>query len=570
MVVTIDNMHQLAKYYNNIVCPLIVVLISGEPMFYEFSKTSKTFNMSFATWLVIFIPTSMNAMHNYCYRPPGNPFHLRFDSKMLVLCGTDPIVREWYSVDGKTTEIFELAKWYTDRNLPNVSTKIDMLTNLSLYDRRADLKGIVLRGVIVKDSMLAKLDGNKVNGYFGKVIDHLQKSLNFTIDIVTKVDNHGSYNATAKVWNGAMKLVATGEVDIGVSEFSMTNLRFDYVDFTVPLLTTRFIINLKKSHFFGVKWYAYYKTFSFTIWLSVAATIIIAYFVLSLIRSYVESQSIKEVLYDEFIRVWGILCQQGLAVFPPNLSLRLAYFSISIYALLLYAAYSAMLICFLTAQYRGAPFQSIEEFIKDGTFSIIVGKDSADYDMFTDEKERGYSEMQLCMHVEQLSGVRLKLGDLSYSKDPLSVGLMKLMKPFDSLPVTIEDAYIALCNDEKVALYTNNDSEMKRRSKFIHVPCKVFNINVGRVDTLSMILTKDNQYTDVVNHHLRKLLDSGLLNRYKIEVGSHEKSKIEPVDFGSVASVLMILFCGVSTAFIILIAEIYYFKYKSTKDIDRS
>ena len=46
------------------------------------------------------------------------------------------------------------------------------------------------------------------------------------------------------------------------------------------------------------------------------------------------------------------------------------------------SAYSASLICFLTAPMRYVPFRTIEEFIKDGSYSVIVTRNSADYDMF--------------------------------------------------------------------------------------------------------------------------------------------------------------------------------------------
>ena len=111
----------------------------------------------------------------------------------------------------------------------------------------------------MQSSMLLTVEGKELKGFFGQVIMELEKALNFTIDFVAPEQDYGSFNITTKRWSGAMRLVASGAVDIGVSDFSMTNARLDYVDFTIPLLTTRINLYMREPEFFGVKWFAYYK-----------------------------------------------------------------------------------------------------------------------------------------------------------------------------------------------------------------------------------------------------------------------------------------------------------------------
>lgn len=41
-------------------------------------------------------------------------------------------------------------------------------------------------------------------------------------------------------WNGMMGMIVRGEAEIAVAEFTMTALRAEAVDFTVPLINTRF------------------------------------------------------------------------------------------------------------------------------------------------------------------------------------------------------------------------------------------------------------------------------------------------------------------------------------------
>lgn len=67
---------------------------------------------------------------------------------------------------------------------------------------------------------------------------------------------------------------------------------------------------------------------------------------------------------------------------PRNLSLKLAYFTILMTALVVFTAYSASMISFVTACIRNVPFHTIEEFIDDSSYNLIMLKGSSDYDMF--------------------------------------------------------------------------------------------------------------------------------------------------------------------------------------------
>jgi len=92
---------------------------------------------------VLFFYTPDNNTHDHCRNPIGNPFNVAFDTQMLVLCHNETILREWYSIKGDTVKIFDLAEWKGDEGFV-------LLTNLSLYDRRNNMEGVVLRAVSVK------------------------------------------------------------------------------------------------------------------------------------------------------------------------------------------------------------------------------------------------------------------------------------------------------------------------------------------------------------------------------------------------------------------------------------
>ncbi|KAK9303524.1 hypothetical protein QLX08_004833 [Tetragonisca angustula] len=508
---TFKDIHALKR--NSILRPLVIVFLPGSEAVSEFSRYSKSLKMSLFAWFVIFMTESMNK--KYCYDPSGNPFHLLFDTEMLVMCYGDPILREWYSVDGNNTVIFDLIKWYPERQVRSSTAALSLLTNFSLYERRNDLKGKVLRAVIVENSVLVVVKNNKLEGYFSRAISELENYLNFTLDIAFTENEFGIFNTTTKSWNGAVRLVASGEADIGIAEFSMTNIRLDYVDYMIPILTVRKSLYFKQPDVLTVKWFAYYKVYSFTLWMSLLMTIIIALFVLAFIRSQVESTNLIREISHEFIRVWGIFCQQGItAEFPQNSSLRLAYFTILVAGIVTFAAYSASMICFVTARVHNIPFRTIQEFLDDDTYSLIVQRSSSDYDIFTK------------------------------SKDPISKLMLQKLKPRDVLPLDVDGAYYNICNDASLMYYSGFNRELRRMVNY-RAPCDTTSIDVGRVDSSSLILPKNSQFTSVLNYYMQKLLNAGLLNRFKTEITFTQKTRFQPVGFNSIVSVL-IIFLGAS------------------------
>ncbi|XP_076276446.1 putative glutamate receptor [Lasioglossum baleicum] len=535
LTVSHSQMHLLSRYYENTVRPMIIVVIPGPHSFNQFSNITRTFKMSFPAWLVMFMPYPRNNLTtvDYCHEPVGNPFHLSFNTEMFVMCPGDDTVYEWYSIDGQRTEIFKIAKW--DINTPG---DFKLFTTASLYERRNDLKGIVLRGVLVPSSTLLTIHNNEIGGFLGNIVGELERALNFTVKPVARHTEYGSFNTTTKRWGGAMGIIVSGKADIGIGDFSMINDRLNYVDFSTPIMTVRQSMYFKEPEIFAVKWSAYYKAFSFAVWVATFLTGFVTLIVTTFIICKLCSCPALEVIHKECLRIWGILCLQGMTDFPRNSSLRLAYISLFVASIVANAGYSASLICFLTAHIRDVPFRSLDEFIKDGTYSVITSRGSANYDII----------------------VR--------SGDSVSKTITKLMKPKEDLPLFPQDGFNEICNNDKLGFYIGFSTDMQRKSQSIYMPCNLLSIYDGRVDSLAMVLSKDNQFTTVLNYHLQKLLSSGVLNRDKYETGFKRDTGYQPVSFGSIISVLMIFILGTAIALLVLAGEVCYNKYRHRERSD--
>lgn len=135
------ELHKSSYYIKQIVRPHYVPIITNYGDIDQFSLARKNFVAPYAVWLVLFIDVGRG--NDYCRSPPGNVFHLMFNTEMLVRCGNENILREWYSIYKNRTEINDFATWSKE-------TGIVKMVSDSLYDRRYNLQGLIMRTVMVK------------------------------------------------------------------------------------------------------------------------------------------------------------------------------------------------------------------------------------------------------------------------------------------------------------------------------------------------------------------------------------------------------------------------------------
>ncbi|KAL2712482.1 putative glutamate receptor [Vespula squamosa] len=530
-----SQLHKLSYYVERIVRPHYIALISNYNAINELSLATSTFDMSNGVWLVFFIYKGHGS--NYCHSPPGNIFHLRFDSEMLVRCGTENILREWYSIDSNRTEIDDVATWSLEKGIINIAPK-------SLYERRHNLQGLVMRGVIVKDSLVINInEDNELDGIFGRILAELCVTLNFSLNIVSEVDEYGSWNSKGKIWSGAVGELYTGRADISISDFSITSTRLNAVDFTLPLLLSKKCLFIREPQIFAIKWSSFFLAFSHSIWIAILVIIIVGSILLVFLKKRNGTdRNVGHLLSDNFLEIWGIFCQQGLADFPDRFPLRIAYFSMILLAVILSAAYSGALISFLTSGTTVLPFRSLEDFLEDGTYELSVFRGTSDYDMF------------------------------AYSKHPFEKKLMKLMMDEEKLTSNVLDGFERVCDNGKLALYTSEDVQKIINLK---ITCNLASIDTGRVDSLAMILSKNNPFTDVINFHLQKFINNGMINRLKdttFKKKLNDAMEHKPVGISNVMSLIFFIQTGIILSTFILIIEkcIFSSKMKKMLIVDRT
>nr|XP_050866043.1 glutamate receptor ionotropic, delta-1-like [Vespula vulgaris] len=514
-----SQMHETSYYLKQTIRPYYIALISNPNAINEFSLATSTFDMSKAVWLVIFINKENST--DYCHNPPSNIFHLKFNSEMMVRCGTENILREWYSIDTNQMEINDVATWSLQRGIIKIVPDF-------LYSRRFNLKGLIMKAVIVKTSLLSTINKDgELDGIFGKILKELCHTLNFSFNIVSEVEDFGRWNSENKTWSGGIAELYTGRADISISDFIINNDRFNAVDFTHSLFNYKNILVIRKPKNLAIQWCSYFSTFTRSVWLAVFGVLIVSSIFLVLLKRKSENdRKIGYLLIDNLLEIWGIFCQQGLPDFPDKSSLRIIYFSIFLFIIIFWAGYSASLISILTSVDHILPFDSLKGFAADGTYQLVVARYTAYYDKFAD------------------------------SKDPLTKKIMKLtLREKGELPITEFEGFKKVCKNGKLALYM---SDQLHHFENLVLPCKMVIIKTKHINQFTMILSKDSPFTDLINFQLQKFIDNGMINRLKyrsFKIDSTDIVEHQPVRLINVIPLISFFLIGFLLSTCILIIE---------------
>ncbi|THK33013.1 glutamate receptor 1 [Diachasma alloeum] len=518
---------RLEFYTSRTVRPLVVILFGKMEAINRFSRLAVAIDMSYPVWVFLFTAETNSDVCKFCHAPHQNLLNLRFNSEALILCCNSLIIDEWWSKTENHTNTRELGKWNDERN------EIEWFTENALYSRRSSVEGRKFRVAIVKGSGYIWQKNAEVFGFLGGLLKELSRSMNFTISSIITTIGYGSWNPETSKWSGVIGSLRRNEADMAISEFSMTHKRLDMVDFTIPIAVGYARIYIQKPNGAHVKWNAYFKAFATDVWVVIIGLLVTMPLFLTLIKYKRRKFSLFPLVVEHYSYVWGIYCQQALAEFPAETPLRIVYLSIFISSLVVSAAYAASLISFLAVSSSYLPFNTVEQFAADGTYKLVVLKDSSDYDT------------------------------LRTSNETIANKLMSLMKPYYQLPQTLEEGFQQVCNG-RVAFITN---EAMKDAVLAPMPCEIASIKTGRIETLGMIMPLRSEYTALVNFHIQRFKDNGILERLKQEYFRQEDSpelSHPPVDQWEIAPILCVLTGGFFIALVIFLME-HIFHYLRNK-----
>ncbi|XP_039305191.1 glutamate receptor ionotropic, delta-1-like [Solenopsis invicta] len=530
----LDLMNEYKGYQQTVTRPLFVVLLDIEETMSEFAMITKTIKpISFPFWLVMFLQYPGNPLEKYCRYPSNNIFNVDFGTQMLVLCYDCSNLVEWYAIHDNRTRTFDLATWSSDKGLI-------LRTLENFYGRRSNMFGDVIRVASVsKWSPLVSHENSMLGGYLGMLLTELSKEMNFTVKLLDPEKAFGWFNEQRTGWTGVINQLIVNEADLGVSSFTLKHRRLNVVDFTLPLIRSTYRLYFKQPDIDDVNWSMYFMAFSFEVWISLIILIIIATIMLTIMQT--KKFSIN-LIFENYIKVWGIYCQQSLPGFPKESPIRMAFLSIYVSSIITMAIYSASVISYLTTSTQKLVFSTLDEFVVDGSFKFLVLLNSAEYDLPSEE------------FTSNIVG-RIQTSKQYYIINEI-IGI--------NLNKSVDVILMQICERQNVAFYT---SKLNKESSQLNLQCTIGYVNSGRIEDIALILPKGSPYTRFINYHLRRFRFNGILSKLENEYIPRNvplrQTIYKNVNLQAVTPILTIVISSMILALFILIIEKLHYLFKT-------
>ncbi|XP_043468168.1 uncharacterized protein LOC122502277 [Leptopilina heterotoma] len=521
-----------AKYLKK---QLYVLILATVESVRDLENYTQDIHVSEISWFIIFKKWGEEKpLEEYCSNPRGNPLNLRFDTRMIVKCYDDPILREWHSLYKNDTQIFDIATW-------NQTHGFKLLTkDKFLYSRRNNVGGITLRVSSINNSATVGDDKN-IDGFYSKVFDSISKTINFKYNVTIIKSGGSKWNETGGVINELYK----NKTDIALASLVMTKGRLSYVDFASPISTTPLVLCIKETNI-KRQCLEYFKTFHYHIWMVILLFILTVPTILTIINVYEnrdEFYNWRNHLQDNFFNVWRMFCLQGATDFPKDDTLRTTWFTMFATALIISLIYSGSLINYLTINSSVPVFTSLDNFIKDGTYKLVVIKNKF-----------------LHHEIQNKS-----------SKNEVLLQLRKFLKHSNELPMNEFDAFTQMCNS-RTAFLTTKEAVLTTNVS-LYCKCKLFELTEAP-KYISFALTKRNPYLDIINYQIIRLSTTGNLQYLRNtlqKVDNHHLNhqhyeKDENFDTSGIVLISQIIVTGIAVSFLIFFIEITYNMYNKKKN----
>ncbi|XP_065292908.2 glutamate receptor ionotropic, kainate 2-like isoform X2 [Dermacentor albipictus] len=237
--------------------------------------------------------------------------------------------------------------------------------------------------MLKKDAHLR--EGNdRFEGFAVDLMDALAQKIGFRYEMHLVKDNAYGSNASGE-WNGMIRELIDREADMAIVDLTITYLRAQMVDFTMPFMNTGISILFRKPLMDNPPLFSFLLPFSVDVWLYMLT----AYLALSLwygllgrfspyenrfaLRSYSGTDTPQwdpeemEKELDITNRFWfaiGSLMQQGSDLNPRAVSTRIIASIWWFFTLIMISSYTANLAAFLTAQRLTSPIENAHDLAK--------------------------------------------------------------------------------------------------------------------------------------------------------------------------------------------------------------
>ena len=360
--------------------------------------------------------------------------------------------------------------------------------------------------------------GYQLDGLFADVFFNLQALLNFTYTVEKPLDGEWGSRLSNDSWTGMVGMLIRKEIDVAVTDFTITMERSPYMTFSEPIQTyyhTLFIKNPSETF----NYLAYVEPMSYLSWTCLASFCLLVPPLLCLITSLgIKDDNFKEFSFVKcYIFVLSAVTMKGWNVKPTKNSGQLAFLCILFFGILMYYHWEAMLISYLSTRFIVMPFNTIPELITSTDFKITAFSGSSMMDSFIQSND---------FYWQQAWKTRIQPNIKDEFKD-----------------FSADDFVQYIIENDDVAYY---DNYLGIRTFEAYEKCQIKAIKAKYdVKPLAFGFQKDSPFAGLFNYHLKEMRETGALDQImkKYESGPQvcEDYSGKPLGVGSVSAAFAII-----------------------------
>ncbi|XP_071625818.1 glutamate receptor 2-like [Temnothorax longispinosus] len=377
----------------------------------------------------------------------------------------------------------------------------------------------------------------KVTGFCGELWTLLSKKLNFTLQPIRS--NETSLGAPSKdkmIFEQGLLGIITRNETIAIPKVEFSNLRRLAADFTMPLWMNSHRLYIRNEMTHDSTWMA--KVFSWKIWcfiLVMCLLLSVCSFWSQTILARIGNNCRRSTISDHIFYTFGMVCNQSNI---PNVLVgrsRILEVSLGLFCSILSMAFGALLFIYITKRINVIPpFNNLESLLTDTSYDVVTLEGSIADIMFKLSPSEPYALVRTAKRVVVAS--------------------------------TVEEMFKLACiKGKKKYTVLQGEDEYKARGK---IECKV--IPVGQAYFKMWVasgIAKNFKYKRTIDLGILRLKEVGLwdelVDRWLTEESErHYNAKVKAIKIEQVSLVILMMCCGMITAFIILIIEKIVYAYQ--------
>ncbi|XP_024876476.1 uncharacterized protein LOC112457563 isoform X1 [Temnothorax curvispinosus] len=377
----------------------------------------------------------------------------------------------------------------------------------------------------------------KVTGLCGELWILLSEKLNFTLQPIRS--NETSLGASSKnstvFEQGLLSIISRNET-IAIPKVETYSVRNIAVDFTIPLWMNshRFYIQHEIIH--DSTWMA--KVFSWEIWcfiLVMCLLLSVSSFWSQIILARIGNNCRRSTISDHIFYTFGMICNQS---YIPDVLVgrsRIYEVSLGLFCSILSMAFGALLFLYIAKRINVIPpFNNLESLLTDTSYDVVILKGS--------------------------------IGDIAFKVSPNKPYALVRTAKRVVVASTVEEMFKLACmKGKKKYTALQGEDEYKARGQ---IGCEVIPVGESYFKMwVASGIAKNFKYKRTIDLGILRLKEVGLwdalVDRWLMEKSErHNNANVEAIGIDQVSLVILMMCCGMITAFIIFMIEKIVYAYQ--------